>query len=62
LSKYAKIPEQKDYETIIMVKFQLSLCKKCLGCNRLYDPEFEGVKECDNFAWGENESAPVTSA
>ena len=61
MSKYAKIPEFKDYETITMVKFQLSLCKKCLGCNRLYDPEFAGVKECDTFVSGEKKLEPATS-
>lgn len=24
------------------------LCKSCLGCNRLGDPNFLGVEECEN--------------
>ena len=24
------------------------LCKNCLGCNRLGDPNFLGVQECEN--------------
>ncbi len=24
------------------------LCKSCLGCNRLEDPKFLGVEECEN--------------
>lgn len=24
------------------------LCKSCLGCNRLSDPNFLGVEECEN--------------
>lgn len=50
--KYAKIPKQKDYRTIQMVKLQLTLCKKCLGCNLLYNQDFAGVNKCENFRSG----------
>lgn len=25
------------------------LCKNCLGCNKLENPEFEGTEECENY-------------
>ena len=34
---------------ISKVKYQLSLCVKCLGCNRQESEKFEGVRKCDNF-------------
>lgn len=28
------------------------LCKSCLGCNRLEDPNFKGVYICKNYMKG----------
>ena len=37
------------------MKFEESLCKKCLGCNRLGLKTFQGVYRCKNFMKGTEE-------
>lgn len=31
------------------MKKLIGLCKNCLGCNRLENPEFTGVYRCENI-------------
>lgn len=30
-------------------KYMLTLCYKCIGCNKLEDEEFKCTKECKHF-------------
>lgn len=41
--------QRKRSESLINAKFQLSLCRTCLGCYNLEDMEYAGVTKCNSY-------------
>ena len=33
----------------ITIDYRLTLCSKCLGCNKLEMQTFKGINKCDNY-------------
>lgn len=33
----------------INIDYRLTLCNKCLGCNKLEQQSFKGTNKCDNY-------------
>jgi len=31
------------------IDYRLTLCIKCLGCNKLEDKKYKGTDKCDNY-------------